>query len=48
MKVVKATPELCQPNYLDPHKKAGQKKDFYALAAVDALIAEYERLETET
>ena len=48
MEVVKANPELCQPNYLDPHKKAGQKKDFYALTAVDILIAEYERLETET
>ncbi len=47
MKIVKANPDLCQPNYLDPHKKVGQKKDFYALAAVDVLIAEYERLETK-
>lgn len=47
MKVVKADPKLCQANYLDPHKKSGQKKEFYALAAVDTLIAEYERLEAE-
>lgn len=47
MKVVKADSKLCQVNYLDPHKKSGQKKEFYALAAVDALIAEYERLEAE-
>ena len=48
MKIVKANPQLCQSNYLDPHKKSGQKKDFYALAAVDMLIAEYERLEAKT
>ena len=48
MKVVKANPQLCQSNYLDPHKKSGQKKDFYDLAAVDMLIAEYERLEAKT
>lgn len=47
MKVVKADPKLCQANYLDPHKKSGQKKEFYALTAVDTLIAEYERLEAE-
>lgn len=44
MKTVKADPKLCEPNYLDPHKRTGQKKDFYALDAVDVLIAEYERL----
>lgn len=47
MKVVKADQKLCQANYLDPHKKSGQKKEFYALEAVDVLIAEYERLEAE-
>ena len=47
MKKVKADPKLCQTNYLDPHKKAGQKKEFYAPEAVDVLIAEYERLEAE-
>lgn len=26
MRKVKADPKLCQANYLDPHKKAGQKK----------------------
>ncbi len=29
MKRVKADPELCQANYLDPHKKSGQKIEFY-------------------
>jgi hypothetical protein len=48
MRVVKANPQLCKPNYLDPHTKTGQKRDFYEPAAVDALIAEYERLEAET
>lgn len=48
MKIIKTNTSLCQPNYLDPHKKAGTKKDFYTLSAVDALIAEYERLEIET
>jgi hypothetical protein len=47
MKKVKADPKLCQVNYLDPHKKTGQKKEFYTLEAVDVLIAEYERLEAE-
>lgn len=44
MKVVKEDPKLCQPNYLDPHKRSGQKKEFYAIEAVDVLIAEYTRL----
>ena len=48
MKLVKANPKLCQANYLDPHKKSGQKKDFYSIEAVDVLIAEYERLEAQT
>ncbi len=48
MKVVKDNTDLSRPNYLDPHKKGGQKKYFYTPAAVDILIAEYERLETET
>ncbi len=48
MKVVKADTKLCQPNYLDLHNKTGTKKDFYTVAAVDALIAEYERLESKT
>jgi len=47
MKSVKANPTLCQPNYLDPQKKIGPKKDFYTIEAVDVLIAEYERLEAE-
>lgn len=47
MKKIKASPTLCQPNYLDPRNKTGTKKDFYALAAVDELVAEYERLEAE-
>ena len=47
MKAVKGNSQLCQANYLDPHKKSGQKKDFYAFEAVDVLIAEYERLEAE-
>lgn len=47
MRKVKADPKLCQANYLDPHKKAGQKKEFYSIEAVDVLIAEYERLEAQ-
>ena len=47
MKTIKANPQLCQSNYLDPHKKSGQRKDFYTEAAIDVLIAEYERLNTE-
>ncbi len=45
MKTVKANPKLCKPNYLDPHKKTGQKKDFFTLEAIDVLIEEYERLD---
>lgn len=48
MKRIKANRSLCQPNYLDPHNKTGTKKDFYTLSAVDAVIAEYERLEIES
>lgn len=44
MKTIKENPELCQPNYLDPHKKSGTKKEFYSPEAVDMLILEYERL----
>ena len=47
MKKVKADPKLCQANYLDPHRKAGQKKEFYSVEAVDVIIEEYERLERE-
>lgn len=47
MKKIKANSSLCQPNYLDPQNKMGAKKNFYAQAAVDELIAEYERLEAE-
>ena len=47
MKIVKADERMCHPNYLDPHKKEGPKKDFFDPAAVDMLIAEYERLEAE-
>lgn len=46
-KVLILTRDNIKANYLDPHKKSGQKKEFYALAAVDTLIAEYERLETK-
>ena len=48
MKKVKSDAKLCQANYLDPHKKSGQKKEFYALEAVDVLVAEYERLEARS
>lgn len=48
MKKIKADKRYCQPNYLDPHNKAGTKKDFYTLEAVDALLSEYEELETNT
>ena len=48
MRIVKADPKLCQANYLDPHKKSGQKKEFYSIEAVDVLIAEYERLEAQS
>lgn len=47
MKKVKSDPKLCQANYLDPHKKSGQKKEFYSMKAVDVLIEEYERLVKE-
>ena len=47
MKVIKANPSFCQPNYLDPHNKTGTKKDFYTLTAVDALLEEYKRLEAK-
>ena len=45
MKKVKSNTKLCQANYLDPHKKAGPKKDFYTMEAVDVLVEEYERIE---
>lgn len=48
MKLVKSNPKLCQANYLDPHKKSGQKKDFYSVEAVDVLITEYERLAAQS
>lgn len=48
MKIVKSNPELCQVNYLDPHHPSSSKKEFYTLAAVDAVIAEYEKLKAET
>ena len=47
MKRIKADERLCQPNFLDPHNKNGTKKDFYSIAAVDAVIMEYKRLETK-
>ncbi len=46
MKKIKADSSLCQSNYLNPHRNTGTKKDFYTNNAVDALVAEYERLET--
>ena len=47
MDKIKSNTTLCQPNYLDPRNKTGTKKKFYALAAVDELVAEYERLEAK-
>lgn len=44
LKKVKANSSLCQARYLDPKNDSSTKKEFYALAAVDALISEYERL----
>ena len=42
MKKVKIDKTLCQTNYLDPKKKTGGKKDFYAEKAVDAVIKFYD------
>ena len=45
MKTIKTDKRYCKANYLDPHNKKGIKQDFYTLEAVDAVIAEYKRLE---
>ena len=45
MKKIKANKNYCKSNYLDPENKSGSKKDFYTIEAVDALIAEYEKIE---
>ena len=45
MKVIKANPELCQTNYLNPRNKSSLTKVFYTKEAVEAVIKEYERLE---
>ena len=42
MKKIKADKTLCQPNYLNPKKKTGVKKDFYAENVVDIIIAYYD------
>lgn len=42
MKRVKQDKKLCQTNYLDPKRKTGGKKDFYAEAAVDMVIKYYD------
>ena len=48
MKTIKADRRYCKANYLDPRNKKGIKQDFYTLEAVDAVIAEYKRLEGDT
>lgn len=42
MRKVKLDKTLCQPNYLNPKKKTGVKKDFYAENAIDIIIAYYD------
>lgn len=42
MKRVKQDKKLCQTNYLDPQRKTGGKKDFYAEDAVDMVIKYYD------
>lgn len=42
MKRVKQDKKLCLTNYLDPKRKTGGKKDFYAEMAVDAIIKFYD------
>ena len=42
MKRVKQDKKLCLTNYLDPKRKTGGKKDFYAEVAVDAIIKFYD------
>ena len=42
MRRVKQDKKLCQTNYLDPKRKTGGKKEFYAEAAVDAVIQFYD------
>lgn len=42
MKKVKQDKKLCQTNYLDPKRKTGGKKDFYAEAAIDEVIRLYD------
>lgn len=41
MKRVKQDKKLCQTNYLDPRRKTGGKKNFYAETAVDIVIKYY-------
>lgn len=48
MNIIKANDKYCKANYLDPHNKKGMKQNFYTLEAVDAVIAEYKRLEEES
>ena len=47
MKVIKADKKLCQVRYLDPKNQSGVKVEFYSESAVDELISQYEKLETE-
>ena len=45
MKIIKGNKIYCRPNYLDPSNRSGTKKDFFTLEALDAVIAEYEKIE---
>ena len=47
MQAINSNPKFCKTNYLDPHNKSGTKKKFYTMEAIDALVKEYERLESE-
>lgn len=44
MKKVKSNPVLCQTRYLDPKKKSGTKKDFYAEKTIDHVIELYDEM----
>lgn len=48
LKIIQANKDYCQPNYLDPENKSSSKKNFYTPEAIDALLAEYERLEASS
>lgn len=48
LKIIQVNKDYCQPNYLDPENKSSSKKNFYTPEAIDALLAEYERLEASS